>query len=535
MLSRGVRFGEGPGEDWADGDSNVEGYGLATLAKAVPLSEQLVMELDHISPRPHDARRAQIEAVLAEVLSACRACTAHAAGMQGFQPELLPIGAYHLGVNLPEDEVDLLLVAPLSLQLAAVGPALSAELERRGEAKKITPAGSDGLLNGPGLQFELRGVQAKVLVSQNIPGLPQPQPGSIVPNMAGILAREASEKLISSVPNAEQFRALLRFVRYWAKRRGVYGAFLGFLGGAAWAICCARVCQLYPGVDLAQLVVRFFRTLSRWDWRQPLDLNGAGAFTPPPQAPGHDGQSGPCTMTVLLPVGMGISTTSLVTDTTMKITQKEFRRGYKMVQQVELVKAPWTDVYKEAQFFQRHRHYLEFDFMANSDAVFASWIAWAKQQMQDLVRLFEAMPSNIVRLRPWPEWVTFRDADWPHAVAVFVGLHLERGVGADGQQDGQRRSFDLREPIVKFLEAISSWPEAEKNTNNFELLIKHVKAAQLEQWLENRRNGMVVDSTGAAGTQLPGVGAQQVAGMVPAWSISEDGQAMQLGLQHCSL
>jgi len=217
----------------------------------------------------------------------------------------------------------------------------------------------------------------------------------------------------------------------------------------------------------------------------------------------------------------------------MKITQKEVRRGYKMVQQVELARASWLDVYKEARFFQRHRHYLEFDFMARTEAIQASWIQWGKEQIQDLVRLFESMSSKIVVVRPWPEWVEFKDAEWPYAQAIFVGLHLERN--AEGTQEGQRKSFDLREPIVKFLEAISAWPEADKNANQFELLIKHVRFAELEQWLENRNQGIVA-SQGSGGTAIQGVGGAP--GAPPRGSGRaqiEDNEAGPSGLQHTSV
>jgi poly(A) polymerase Pap1 len=171
----------------------------------------------------------------------------------------------------------------------------------------------------------------------------------------------------------------------------------------------------------------------------------------------------------------------------MKILQKELRRGFKTVKQVELARVHWSDVYNSARFFQRHRHYLEFSFLASSKEVFYDWMLWAKRQVQTIVRLFESTSKDIVSLRPWPEWLDFKDQTWSHASAIFLGLHLERG--KDGQTEGGRRSFDLREPIVKFLEATATWPETERYANQFELEIRHVKIDQLQQWMENRNTG----------------------------------------------
>ena len=46
---------------------------------------------------------------------------------------------------------------------------------------------------------------------------------------------------LASTRNPDTFRQLLRVVRHWAKRRGLYGAKKGFLGGFHWACLTARV------------------------------------------------------------------------------------------------------------------------------------------------------------------------------------------------------------------------------------------------------------------------------------------------------
>jgi poly(A) polymerase Pap1 len=196
-------------------------------------------------------------------------------------------------------------------------------------------------------------------------------------------------------------------------------------------------------------------------------------------------------MWVELPFGSGISATPYISQTTAKIIQKEFRRAHKSLKQVESGRGHWSDVYGTARFFQRHDHYLQFDFSASSEAVLARWLAWGRQQMQGLVQLFELMNHQKVTLRPWPEWISFKDAEWPCAKAVFVGLHLKRG---EMPQEGERRSYDLREPIVKLLEAINAWPDADRFANQFELVIRHVRLAEVEQWLDFCRKGLVANA-----------------------------------------
>lgn len=81
-----------------------------------------------------------------------------------------------------------------------------------------------------------------------------------------------TDEILRLVPNIDAFRIALRTIKLWAKRREIYSNVMGFLGGVAWAMLVARICQLYPNACAAAIVNRFFRIMYQWKWPQPVLL-----------------------------------------------------------------------------------------------------------------------------------------------------------------------------------------------------------------------------------------------------------------------
>lgn len=46
--------------------------------------------------------------------------------------------------------------------------------------------------------------------------------------------------------------------------RAIYSNVNGFLGGVAWAMLVARICQLYPNAVAGAIVSRFFIIMYQW-------------------------------------------------------------------------------------------------------------------------------------------------------------------------------------------------------------------------------------------------------------------------------
>lgn len=47
---------------------------------------------------------------------------------------------------------------------------------------------------------------------------------------------------------------MLRLLKIWAKKKGIYNNAMGFYGGISLAIMVAKICQLFPNYRIEQLM-----------------------------------------------------------------------------------------------------------------------------------------------------------------------------------------------------------------------------------------------------------------------------------------
>lgn len=90
-----------------------------------------------------------------------------------------------------------------------------------------------------------------------------------------------NDEILHLVSNVSVFRDSLRCIKLWAQRRclvfdgqlqgltvilgrAIYSNVNGFLGGVAWAMLVARICQLYPNAVAGAIVSRFFIIMYQW-------------------------------------------------------------------------------------------------------------------------------------------------------------------------------------------------------------------------------------------------------------------------------
>lgn len=114
-----------------------------------------------------------------------------------------------------------------------------------------------------------------------------------------------------------------------SSERAIYSNVLGFLGGVAWAMMVARVCQLYPNATASTLVSKFFRIMGQWSWPQPVLLKPIDDGPLPVRVwnPRIYPADRAHRMPVITPAYPSMCATHNVTASTLKIMIDELNRG----------------------------------------------------------------------------------------------------------------------------------------------------------------------------------------------------------------
>jgi len=296
--------------------------------------------------------------------------------------------------------------------------------------------------------------------------------------------------ILQLVPNIEVFRQTLRFVKYWARRRGIYSNVLGFFGGITWSMLVARVCQLYPHYAPSQLVNRFFRVYDQWSWTKPVMLQEVVDSANIPWAsslkvwnPKLNPADRQHLMPVITPAFPAMNSTHNVTETTKRMFLDEFRRGYEVVKDVEAKKCSWDQVYEVPDFFNKHPHFLWIEVLAQTQEAYLKFSGWVESKLRILIKQLEAIKTMIIH--PNPEQFDLRgtDEEWSFGCGMFIGLAFFKDQGAFAGQN-----VDLRPALSSFVEVINQWAEKDEYHGKFLLRLKKIEAASLPKYATEAEN-----------------------------------------------
>ncbi|KAI9907429.1 hypothetical protein PsorP6_003645 [Peronosclerospora sorghi] len=324
--------------------------------------------------------------------------------------QILVSGSYRLGVNEPGADIDTICVAPRHVTREDFFSSLKDIFLQHPKVSNLVAI--EGAIV-PILTFDYEEINIDLQIAI-LPRNSIPENLNILDDHVLVGVDPATEKslngprvtelMIKLTPNRESFISVLRIVRRWAKRRGLYSNKMGYLGGVNWCILVCFINQLYPTAAPSTLLLRFFMVLNNWKWPLAIQLckthdANLGLEVWNANA-GHNRYQ---VMPILTPAYPSMNSSFNVSTQSLMVMKEEFKRGLTIVQDV-LSKggSEWAPLFEPSDFFAVHQHYLAVEVYTGKKDEEQAWCGFCESRMRKLVESLAYNPA-LCRLRAFPK------------------------------------------------------------------------------------------------------------------------------------
>jgi len=253
-----------------------------------------------------------------------------------------------------------------------------------------------------------------------------------------------TEIILKSVPNRETFITILKFVKYWALKRGIYSQIYGYFGGVGWTLLVARLCQEHPqGVPISQLIGTFFQTYSTWNWK----TSAVTLHMDPPilyKIEKHD------FMPIVTPSKPHKNSARHVTISTKQDIQSELSRAATLSSPA-LSQNPvnWISLVEERDFFSCFKIYLKLIVSADTETEFFLWAGWIESK---LIHLIIKLEHHLITALPFTGKLLNTKSPYLASWIYFVGFSVPDNLSTE-----QRKSIDLASIVREFESVVNNW------------------------------------------------------------------------------
>ncbi|XP_020267167.1 nuclear poly(A) polymerase 3 isoform X2 [Asparagus officinalis] len=380
---------------------------------------------------------------------------------------ILTYGSYGLGVHGSDSDIDALCVGPYFANLEEdFFVFLRDMLQSRPEVSDIICIKSAKI---PLMRFKYNGISVDFpyaqLCSASVPDdLDLFDPYLAVADetsLRSLSGVRANRRILELVPNLKNFQTVLRCVKLWARRRGIYSHLLGFFGGIHLAILVAQVCQRYPNASVNSLMSIFFECFSRWPWPQPVILLDKSI---PFKYPGNR-----ALMPIMMPCPPFDWCNSNITKSTFNKIDAEFQRGFTMTRDFERVNFEWSCLFEPFPYSKKYISFLRILLTAPDDDGLRDWSGWVKSRFRSLVLKLETVQGHC---DPNPtEYIDHKIAD-PNVV-FYWGLSTNGSNYID--------VYSIREDFMK---SVNKDIYSDTSSKNYKLELSVVESSQLPKNLD---------------------------------------------------
>lgn len=356
--------------------------------------------------------------------------------LQHWCPEgqLLPIGSFRLGIHSPDSDIDILCLSPMDYSRESFQEVFFSQLSQLPDVSYCYGIFSAKV---PIIKLIYQGVKIDLQFASTSQDLKSINTSELEEaTLLGINAYRNTEYILSVIPNIENFRILARTIRLWAKQRNIYSGLSGCLGGISWTILCAKICLMYPNLNSIELIHKFFKVFSLWDWTVPV------ALTPTPSFPftGRD-----VSMNILTPIHPCYNSAYTLISSNFTCIVEELELASRIVKDVIEGNQQWDVLFEELDFFQCYRYFIRVSINAAGESEYETWsgliFSRVKYLLQELERIY---PGPVVGLynRPFEGHCK----QFQCCKNYFIGLKFNFPQGV---------KFDLRSPIYNFCNVLT--------------------------------------------------------------------------------
>jgi len=371
------------------------------------------------------------------------------------------LGSCQMGVHSADSDVDALCIGPDSISCNRFFMELRAALEK---TKTLQRAREIHDAKVPVLKVVVSGVELDLLYAPYPASAPLCPPSKLgdralrkfkPPVLRTLSGCRDGEALLREVPNVCHFQSVLRAVKLWAKRRGLYSNAVGFLGGFSWAVLVANVCKnskvcaasssssssdANTGSKFSiagRLFAEFFEVYNNWNWSEPVAVTPSSAR----YKPGLKSDLMPI-ITPTLPCNNSARNVSRSTLTEM---QREFFRAYDLTQGYGWVTEEGLNaLFQPTNFFKEYHYYLTVEVHSLARDEVEKCLGWLESRLISLIFDLEKNPSTYAR--PFP--------------GSFVNLHeqVEQKEKDKGKGKGKGKQQLQAKQTKQTLELRSNFP-----------------------------------------------------------------------------
>jgi len=391
--------------------------------------------------------------------------------------QLKIFGSTRLGVHTPDADIDVLCIAPSYVTRSDFFTSFCTLMTSRSDVSMLSAIPE---AYTPVVKFNIDG-QAIDMIFVSLTQKPTISPALDVLDVTNLYGLDeqgvrslngprVADAICKLVPNFDSFCTALRFLKHWARQRGLYSNVLGFLGGVNYAILVAFISQRYPNACPATIVSKFFQMYSQWRWPMPVMLNTIEDHNPletgsrylPVWNPKLYPKDGAQLMPIITPAYPAMNSAYNVGLPQFRMILHEIVRGQLMFQNHRRGDALWEKLCQPAisDFFDIYPRYVQIDISAKNAHDHRSWFGWCESRLRQLILSLEQPPYMFCHptancfhrcLVPSED----NDSDNDNSIhentsfisSFFIGLTFTKGVG----------TMDITPSIQDFIYRVTCW------------------------------------------------------------------------------